>query len=192
MQAFNCRAKKWEYVEPAPLTDDEIAELQEQAERDAARAKVLERTRPLTEDEVAAMLIRQQINTLTVDDQTALRMRRYYPTFTELVGQTVSQGTKFRMDDSEDADLYKTIQPELTIQAHYPPGVGTESLYTRIDETHDGTKYDPIPYDGNMALESGKYYTQSGMTYLCSRDTVNPVYNALSELVGIYVEVVNG
>lgn len=28
MQAFNCRAKKWEYVEPAPLTDDEIAELE--------------------------------------------------------------------------------------------------------------------------------------------------------------------
>lgn len=192
MQAFNCRAKKWEYVEPAPLTDDEIAELQEQAERDAARAKVLARTRPLTEDEVAAMLIRQQINTLTVDDQTALRMRRYYPTFTDLVGQTVSQGTKFRADDSEDAVLYKTIQPELTIQAHYPPGVGTESLYTRIDEAHDGTLYDPIPYDGNMALESGKHYTQSGMTYLCSRDTVNPVYNALSELVGIYVEVVNG
>ena len=192
MQAFNCRAKKWEYVEPAPLTDDEIAELQEQADRDAARAKVLERTRPLTEDEVAAMLIAQQINTLTVNDQTALRMRRYYPTFAELVGQTVSHGTKFRVDDSEDADLYKTIQPELTIQAHYPPGVGTESLYTRIDEAHDGTKYDPIPYDGNMALESGKHYTQSGMTYLCSRDTVNPVYNALSELVGIYVEVVNG
>ena len=189
MQAFNCRAKKWEYMEPAPLTDDEIAELQEQAERDAARAKVLERTRPLTEDEVAAMLIAQQINTLTVDDQTALRMRRYYPTFAELVGQTVSHGTKFRVDDSEDADLYKTIQPELTIQAHYPPGVGTESLYTRIDETHDGTKYDPIPYDGNMALQSGKYYTQNNILYLCNRDTVNPVYNALSELVGLYVDV---
>ena len=189
MQAFNCRAKKWEYVEPAPLTDDEIAELQEQAERDAARAKVLERTRPLTAEEVSAMLIRRQINTLTVDDQTALRMRRYYPTFAELAGQTVTQGTKFRAADSEDADLYKTIQPELTIQAHYPPGVGTESLYTRIDESHDGTKYDPIPYDGNMALESGKYYTQGGVTYLCNRDTGNPVYNAMSELVGLYVEV---
>ena len=135
------------------------------------------------------MLIRQQINTLTVDDQTALRMRRYYPTFSDLVGQTVTQGTKFRVDDSEDADLYKTIQPELTIQAHYPPGVGTESLYTRIDETHDGTKYDPIPYDGNMALTEGLYYTQGGVTYLCNRDTGNPVYNALSELVGLYVEV---
>ena len=192
MRAFNCRENKWEDVKPAPLTDEEIAKLQEQADRDAARAKVLERTRPLTEDEVAAMLIRNQINTLTVDDQTALRMRRYYPTFSELVGQAVTQGTKFRVDDSEDADLYKTIQPELTIQAHYPPGAGTESLYTRIDEAHDGTKYDPIPYDGNMALESGKHYTQGGVTYLCNRDTGNPVYNALSELVGLYVEVING
>ena len=171
MQAFNCREKKWEYVEPAPLTDEEIAELQEQADQDAARAKVLEQTRPLTEDEVAAMLIAQQINTLTVDDQAALRMRRYYPTFAEMVGQTVSQGTKFRVDDSEDADLYKTIQPELTIQAHYPPGVGTESLYTRIDETHDGTKYDPIHASRGMEYEYGKYYfdSEAGKTYKCER-----------------------
>lgn len=171
MQAFNCREKKWEYVEPAPLTDDEIAELQEQAERDAARAKVLERTRPLNAEEVTSMLIRQQINTLAVDDQTALRMRRYYPTFADLVGQTVSQGTKFRVDDSEDADLYKTIQPELTIQAHYPPGVGTESLYTRIDETHDGTKYDPIPAERGMEYVYGLYYRdgEDGKLYQCHR-----------------------
>lgn len=169
------------------MTTEELTTMQEAS----AQAEAEEKRRPLSFSEVQEMLVRQQINTIAVDDQTALRMRRYYPTFAELVGQTVSQGTKFRVDDSEDADLYKTIQPELTIQAHYPPGVGTESLYTRIDEAHDGTKYDPIPYDGNMALESGKYYTQSGMTYLCSRDTVNPVYNALSELVGIYVEVIN-
>ena len=170
------------------MTTAEITAMQDAA----AQAEASERTRPLTAEEVAAMLIRQQINTMTVDDQTALRMRRYYPTFSELVGQTVTQGTKFRVDDSEDADLYKTIQPELTIQAHYPPGVGTESLYTRIDETHDGTQYDPIPYSGNMVLESGKYYLQGGVTYLCNRSTGQPVYNALSELVGLYVEVVNG
>lgn len=57
-------------------------------------------------------------------------------------------------------------------------------------QAHDGTKYDPIPYDGNMALESGKYYVQDGVTYLCNRDTGNPVYNALADLVGIYVSVV--
>lgn len=189
MKVFNCRAKRWEYVEPAPLTDEEIAELQEQADRDAARAKVLERTRPLSFSEVQEMLVRQQINTIAVDNQTALRMRIYYPTFSELVGHTVKKGTKFRATDSEDADLYTVIQQELTIQEHYPPGVGTESLYTRIDEQHDGTKYDPIPYDGNMALVNALYYTQYGVLYLCNRDTVNPVYHALSELVGLYVEV---
>ena len=57
-----------------------------------------------------------------------------------------------------------------------------------IFETHDGSMYDPIPYEGSMALENGKYYSQNGVTYLCNRDTINPVYNPLSELVGIYVE----
>lgn len=42
-----------------------------------------------------------------------------------------------------------------------------------------------------MALENGKYYTQSNVVYLCNRDTGNPVYNQLSDLVGLYVEVVN-
>lgn len=184
MQAFNCRAKKWEYVEPAPLTDDEIAELQEQAERDAARAKVLARTRPLTEDEVAAMLVRQQINTLAVDDQTALRMLEFYPEWE--AGQSYTTGYKAQ----RGGKLWRCLQAH-TAQTGWEPE-NAASLWEEICESHDGTKYDPIPYDGNMALESGKYYTQSGMTYLCSRDTVNPVYNALSELVGIYVEVVNG
>ena len=171
------------------ITESEyFAEIQAAEERGAQKDIIIERTRPLTAEEVTAMLIRQQINGLEVDDQTALRMRRYYPTFDELVGQTVTQGTKFRANDSEDADLYKTIQPELTIQAHYPPGEGTESLYTRIDEEHAGTLDDPIPYSGNMALESGKYYSQSGAVYLCVRDTVNPVYSDLADLVGLYVE----
>ena len=61
----------------------------------------------------------------------------------------------------------------------------------RIDETHDGTKYDPIPYSGSMALENGKYYTQDGVTYLCNRNTGSPVYHPLSALVGLYVEAVS-
>ena len=65
------------------------------------------------------------------------------------------------------------------------------ALWTEICETHAGTLDDPIPYSGNMALESGKYYSQSGAVYLCTRDTVNPVYSELSELLGLYVEKVN-
>ena len=64
------------------------------------------------------------------------------------------------------------------------------SLWEEICESHVGTKDDPIPYSGNMALESGKYYIQDGFVYRCTRDTVNPVYNALADLVGLYVEKV--
>ena len=181
MQAFNCRTKKWEYVEPAPLTDEEIAELQEQAERDAARAKVLERTRPLSFSEVQEMLVRQQINILTVDDNTALRMVEFYPEWS--AGQAYTAGYKAH----RGGKLWRCLQAH-TAQTGWEPE-NAASLWTEICESHDGTKYDPIPYNGNMALQSGKYYTQNNILYLCNRDTVNPVYNALAELVGLYVEV---
>lgn len=168
------------------MTPAEITAMEDAAAQQAAA----ERHRPLTDTEVMDMMIRQQVQTLEVDDQKALRMRRYYPAFAELVGQTVQQGTKFRATDSEDADLYKTLQPELLIQAQYPPGEGMESLYTRIDEEHAGDTYDPIPYSGNMELEAGLYYTQDGVLYHCTTGTGQPVYHALAELVGIYVEVV--
>lgn len=169
------------------MTADEIAAMQDAA----ARYKDEEKRRPLSLTEVQELLVRQQINTLTVDDQTALRMRDYYPEWTDLAAaqySTDKAGYKF----THGGELYKTIPAVHTFGAQWVPGVGTESLYVRIDETHDGTKYDPIPYTGNMALEAGKYYAQDGVTYLCSRDTGNPVYHALSELVGLYVEVVNG
>lgn len=41
-----------------------------------------------------------------------------------------------------------------------------------------------------MALEQGKYYMQDYVIYLCTRDTINPVYNSLSELVGFYITAV--
>lgn len=185
MQAFNCRENKWEYVEPAPLTDEEIAELQEQADRDAARTKVLERTRPLSFSEVQEMMVRQQINTLEVDDQTAVRMTAFYPEWS--TGQAYTVGYKVQYGGK----LWRCIQAH-TSQDSWAPSTDTASLWERIDETHTGDQYDPIPYEGNMALTAGLYYTQDGVTYLCTRDTGIAVYNALSELVGLYVEEVTG
>ena len=166
------------------MTPEELAERQDAQ----ARYEAEEKRRPLTESEVSRMLITAQINTLTVDDQTALRMMEYYPAWEDLCTQSVTAdkaGYKF----TYGGELYKTVQAGYTFVTHYVPGVGTESLFERIDEQHDGSKYDPIPYSGNMALTAGLYYTQSGVLYLCTRDTGNPVYNALSELVGLYVEV---
>lgn len=118
-------------------------------------------------------------------DEHALEVKAIYPQWREVIGQTVDQGFKFLCEDV----FYKTIQPSLTIKEQYIPGQGTESLYAVLDETHAGTQEDPIPYNGNMALESGKYYTQNGVIYRCTRDTENPVYQALADLVGLYVEI---
>lgn len=168
--------KKYVNGEYIDMAADEIAAMQEAA----AKAEAEEKHRPLSLGEVQEMMVRAQINTLAVDDATALRMVEYYPEWTA--------GTAYAAGDRlvYNGDLYKVLQAH-TAQETWLPGTGTESLYTRIDEQHDGTKYDPIPYSGNMALEAGKYYSQSGKTYLCNRDTGNPVYNALAELVGIYV-----
>ena len=139
-----------------------------------------ERTRPLTAEEVTALLIRQQINILNVDDNTALRMTTFYPEWAEnteyTIGYKVQRGGK----------LWRCIQAH-TSQTGWEPE-NAASLWTEICESHAGTLEDPIPYSGNMALESGKYYSQNSKIYRCTRDTVNPVYNALSELVGLYVE----
>lgn len=43
--------------------------------------------------------------------------------------------------------------------------------------------------NGNMELYAGQYYSQSGVTYRCTRATGTAVFHPLSELVGIYVEV---
>ncbi|MBE6948751.1 MAG: hypothetical protein E7456_02780 [Ruminococcaceae bacterium] len=122
----------------------------------------------------------------SLDSSDALKVIALYPSFDSMIGQTVEKGFRFSYGDK----LWSVVQPELTIQAQYPPGVGTESLYEEVCETHLGTLEDPIPYSGNMALESGRYYIQDGVIYLCTRDTVNPVYNALSELVGTYTELI--
>ena len=152
-----------------------------------AAQSIAERTRLLTAEEVTRLLIKQQINTLEVNDNTALRMVEFYPEWNGLIGQTVDKaGFRF----TYGGNLYKTIPANHTFQADWVPGTSTESLYTRIDETNDGTQYDPIPYDGNMELTEGMYYTQDGVVYLCTRSTGQPVYNALSDLVGLYVEIV--
>lgn len=163
------------YIEYTP---EEIAAMYEES----AKAEAEEKHRPLTESEVTAMFIKAQINTLAVDDQTALRMREFYPKWE--AGQAYTEGYKVQYGDK----LFKVVIAH-TSQADWTPDVAV-TLYTVIDEQHDGSKYDPIPYSGNMALSEGLYYVQDGVTYLCVRDTGIPVYNALSELVGLYVEVV--
>ena len=67
------------------MTAEEIAAMQAEVQIEEA----YERTRPLTESEVSRMLIAQQINTLEVDDNTALRMVAFYPEWAENAEYTI-------------------------------------------------------------------------------------------------------
>lgn len=136
--------------------------------------------RPIGQSNISKMLIAQQINTLTVDDNTALRMKSYYPEWETGVGYGVGYKVQY------NGKLWRVIQAHTT-QAGWDPE-NAPALWEQINQTHDGTIDDAIPYDGNMALTAGKYYTQNDVIYLCNRDTGNPVYHPLADLVGLYVK----
>ena len=132
-----------------------------------------------------ARLLTLTVNTMSLTDSDALAVKSVYPDWGTLIGKTVKKDEKMQYDGK----LWKVLQ-EHTVQEQWKPGTGTESLYTEIVESAAGTEDDPIPYDNNMELEQGKYYSQDGEVYLCVRDTEIPVYNPLKDLVGIYVELV--
>ena len=138
-------------------------------------------------------LLRGQVNTMVLTDKVALSVKLVYPVWGS---EDLPMGTSMKTDDKfqyPKGTLYAVITPH-NLQADWIPGKGTESLYRRIDEEHEGTLEDPIPYDGNMILENGKYYSQDGKTYKCIRDTGIPVYDSLATLAtvqgGSYVEEV--
>ena len=84
--------------------------------------------------------------------------------------------------------LYRTKMAH-TSQADWTPNVAV-SLYEEVPKPGQGDDpSNPIPYNNNMTLIKDKYYSQYDITYICIRDTVNPVYNDLSALIGLYVEI---
>jgi hypothetical protein len=124
---------------------------------------------------------RGTVNTIlpVLDDETALSVKTIFPEWK--INKTYTTGERFIYS----GELYKVVQNH-TSQADWTPDA-VASLYEVINVTNKGTPEDPIPYNGNMVLEEGKYYVQDGVIYLCNRNSENPVYNALSELVNLYV-----
>lgn len=108
------------------LSTEEIAAYQ--AEQKAFEAA--ERTRPMTESEVSRLLIAQQINTITVDDQTALRMVEFYPEWAACVAYTA----EYKVQRS--GKLWRCLQNHTSQEGWEPES--TPSLWAKVlipDET---------------------------------------------------------
>lgn len=133
----------------------------------------------------------EEINTLGLTDKEALEVKEMFPMWDEFVDKVITTGTRFQYEDK----LYEVLQDH-TVLSHYQPSINTAALYKEVvletneEDELNGTLENPIPYEGNMVLENGKYYSQDGVVYLCNRDSGNPVYHALKDLIGLYVEAV--
>ena len=119
--------KKYVNGEYIDMTAEEIVAMKEEA----ARFEAAERSLPMTESEVARLLIRQQINTLSVDDNTALRMVEYYP-----APDAASYAAGDRIQ--YNGKLYKCLQAH-TAQADWNP-VDAPSLWAEVLAGQDGTE----------------------------------------------------
>lgn len=126
----------------------------------------------------------KKINRIDLTDNEALSVKDFYPTWESKIGDNVEQGYKM----TYDGNLWKVRQNHL-IQEIYPPSKDTAALYEVVEEQHEGTSEDPIPYVPPMEIFGGKYYTQNDVKYRCTRDSLTALSHDLSALVGLYVEI---
>ena len=84
----------------------------------------LENIRPLTAEEVTTLLIKQNINSLAVDDNTALRMTEFYPEWS--AGQAYTAGFNVQYGGV----LYRCLQDH-TSQDDWSPDLAT-SLFAKV------------------------------------------------------------
>jgi hypothetical protein len=128
----------------------------------------------------------EEMNALNLSAVEALEVQNWYPKWEDVPdGESLEMGMRYQYEGK----LYVVLQTHNKLSIYTP--LNAASLYAEVvADENKGTKDNPIEYSGNMALENGKYYTQNGVKYLCTRDTVNPVYADLIGLVGIYVEIV--
>lgn len=118
-----------------------------------------------------------------LDDDTALSVPTLFPAWA--AGVDYAADVRVRYGEK----LYKCVQAHTSQTGWEPPNV--PALWMEVAKPGEGDDKDhPIPYDNNMELFEGKYYAQDGSVYYCFRSTGVPVYNPLSALVGIYVNLV--
>ena len=129
--------------------------------------------------------IAEKINDANLTDAHAIEKKKFFPLWNDEIGNEHYAGFKFQYGET----LYEVLQPH-TFAAEWVPGTGTESLYKVVQEEHEGTKDDPIPWEHNMELVEGLYYTDTDVLYLCIRDSDIALSYDLADLVsGGYVKL---
>ena len=139
-------------------SEDEISTMQ------SAQSTIesYERISPLTESDVTRLLIAQQINTLEVDDTTALRMLEFYPEWVD--GQDYAAGFKVQWRGK----LWRCLQDH-TSQDGWEPD-SAPSLWSKVlipDETVVPEWEQP---DSTNPYSAGDKVNHNGKTWVSDID----------------------
>lgn len=125
----------------------------------------------------------EEINSLGLSDNDALKVKEWYPHWEDFIGKTIEAGFVTLYADN----LWRARQTHTAMEI-YPPSIDTAALYEVIVEGHEGTADDPIPFTPPMEIFADKYYVQDGVVYRCIRNSEIALSYNLADLVGIYVE----
>lgn len=125
----------------------------------------------------------EEINSLGLSDNDALKVKEWYPHWEDFIGQTIEAGFVTLYADN----LWRARQTHTAMEI-YPPSMDTAALYEVIVEGHEGTADDPIPFTPPMEIYADRYYIQDGIVYRCTRDSGMALSYNLADLVGLYVE----
>ena len=130
MLIFNCKTRKRQEAEIQEISAEELKALEDAIEAAVQEQMAEEAKRPLTMEEVVRLTIAKTINSIAIEDETALRMVEYYP-----APDTASYAAGDRIQ--YNGKLYKCLQAH-TAQADWNP-VDAPSLWAEVLAGQDGT-----------------------------------------------------
>ena len=132
------------------------------------------------------MLLEQYNERTDISDEEALKRPLLVYSWDTYMGRSLAAGQVV----SHDGKLWRVRQAVAAVLENQPPSLDTAALYEVIEVEAAGTQDDPIPYTPPMEIFNGKYYTQDGVLYKCTRDSGQALSHDLAALVGLYVEVI--
>ena len=140
----------------------------EASEADYNRFVITESTRMLTETEVFRLDMRQRVNSLNIDNQTAGRMTDYFPTMSEVcaAGALITAKTRIR-DDNDASVLWRNNVDLWNTEANNP--VNAPTLWDRI-AYHDGIRIIPDTIPATLAWMNGELGWRDGHVYKSGMD----------------------
>lgn len=127
--------------------------------------------------------VANRINDVPMTIEESLELAAYFPKW------EADKAMPFGYKVSYEGSLFEVIQPH-TSQVDWTPREA-KSLFKVVQIEADGSINDPIDWESGMVLEEGKYYMDGDVMYKATRDSGNPLYYSLSDLVDTYVEVIN-